>query len=213
MLYTDVVALALADTDRTSDAELLSVIDSKLRLVEARVNRYLLVQQMVVKTVINMDINTEFYGPPVNYSALKSIFTSPVASPNARTTLEYLNPEQMSNVITAGNIQPNYVSTVGYYSIVNDSIQVYPLKDSTYNLNLWYFQDVPQLTSIANSNWLSEKHPDCYISGLCAEIMKFARSTEGYTLFDKIFTDSLASIDLQDDVVSWSGTPLIIRVG
>ena len=208
MNYTEITALALADTDRTTDAELLAVLDSKLRLVEAKINRFLLIQDQIVKTTITMDSATEFYGPPTSYSAIKNIFINPIASPNARVTLEYMAPEQMNNIILYG-------SSVGneYYSIVGNQVQVFPLHDNTYELHMWYFANVTPLTSSEITNWCSIKNPDCYHAGLCAEICAYAKDVDGFTFWDSKFKESLESIDLQDWSVSWSGTPLQIRVG
>lgn len=208
MDYATIQNLALSYTDRATDAELLVLVDSMFRMVEAKINRYLLVQDMVVKTQINMDINTEFYGPPLNYNAIKNVFISPVGADSKRNTLHYLAPEQMNNASNNANTVFNE-----YYSIVQYQLQVYPLKDNTYNLNIWYFQNVTPLDSVNTTNWCSLKNSDCYVSGMIAEMYAYAKDAEGFKLWDARFKESLASIALQDDTVSWSGTPLTIQVG
>ena len=208
MNYSEIIALSLGDTDRESDAKLLTLIDSKLRLVEARINRFLLIQDQLLKTTITMDAATEFYGPPLQYSAIKNIFINPISAPTNRTTLQYLAPEQINNAI-----QNNRAAFNEYYSIVGNQVQVYPLRDNTYELHLWYFANVTPLTSIDSTNWCSLKNPDCYVSGLCAEICAYARDADGFTFWNGRFEASLESIDLQDWSVSWSGTPLVQRVG
>jgi hypothetical protein len=69
------------------------------------------------------------------------------------------------------------------------------------------------LTSTATSNWCSINNPDCYTAGLSAYVCAHAKDADGYAMWNDIFEKSLQSIEQQDETVSWSGTPLVIRVG
>ena len=207
MLYSDIVSLSLGYADRVNDTELAPLLDNMLRLVEAKINRFLSVQNMIIRTQVPMDINTELYDKPAGYNSIQSIFISPVANFQSRVQLEYRTSEQMTNIISN-----NLATYKAYYSIIGDKIQVCPLKDSTFNLNVWYFHTVPPLTSVDNSNWCSITNPDCYIAGLVAEINAYAKSLDGYTSWKQRFEDTMKEIDLNDQLVT-SSTPLVIQIG
>lgn len=207
MLYSEIISMALGYTDRVNDAELTPLLDNMLRIVEARINRFLQTQNMIIRTQVLMDINTELYDKPAGYNSIQTMFVSPVANYQSRTTLDYVTSEQMTNIVNG-----DYATYKVYYSIIGDKIQVFPLKDDTYNLNIWYYQTVPPLTNIANSNWCSIGHPDCYIAGLTAEINAYAKSAEGFSNWDARFRATMQEIDLNDQLVT-QPTPMVIRVG
>ena len=62
------------------------------------------------------------------------------------------------------------------------------------------------------SNWLSEKNPDAYIFGLCAEIAAFAKDDISFQVYDSRFKESLANITQDDQVTRWSGPALRVQV-
>ena len=67
---------------------------------------------------------------------------------------------------------------------------------------------IPPLTEMDDSNWLTEKHPETYIFGLCAEIGAFAKDEQVFARYDNRFKETLSNITQDDAVTRWSGPSL-----
>ena len=111
-------------------------------------------------------------------------------------TLIYVNPEQMNGTSRRERQR--------YYTVIANQIQVAPPTDNQI-LEVVYYQRVPALIADTDTNWLSEKHPDSYIFGLCAEICAFAKDAVGFELYKMRFAEAINDIAMDDQVTRWSG--------
>lgn len=119
--------------------------------------------------------------------------------PMGGMTLIYVNPEQMNGT--------NRRERQRYYTVIANQIQVSPPTDNQV-LEVVYYQTVPPISNDTDTNWLTEKHPDAYIFGLCAEICAFAKDATGFELYRNRFMESLMGIAQDDQVTRWSGPSL-----
>ena len=169
MTYDEITSVALSYSDRESDAELPSKLDSLLRIVESRVDRVLKTQKMTIRTLLNTVQGQEYYGLPADFAGLRDIEIRGQdnigGAARERVTLEYLTPEQMNSATGfsagTGNI---------YYTIIANQLQISPTQDNMV-LELVYYRKLPNLTANDNTNWLSDDNPDTYVFGLMVEIL------------------------------------------
>ena len=98
-----------------------------------------------------------------------------------------------------------------YYTVIADQLQICPPNGDDL-LEMVYYQLVPPLIEDADTNWLTNKHPDTYIFGLCAEMAAFAKDAEMFTAYDSRFKESLANITQDDQVTRWSGPSLRVQI-
>jgi len=212
MDYSDITSLALSYADR-EDNEVIDRIDNFISIVEARVNRALRVGGMVYRATVDLSTvgaaNEEYFGFPDNFGSLRDI---EIQNGSARTTMSYLSPEQMNQMITAG--ASGYTGPKLYYTIIAQQFQIYPTFDQG-TMEIIYYQKLIPLTSTppTNTNWLSEMNPDGYIFGILVEISSFVKDKESASLWDGRFKETIASIIEEDGKDRWSGTALITRVG
>jgi hypothetical protein len=209
MDYTEIKTVALSYADRT-DQEVLDRMDDFLRIVESRINRKLKVSKMSIRSVIDLtlaDTDQEYFALPSDFGGLRDI---EIQTDSARKTMKYINPEQMNNRVTAGNL-----SNAGrqiYYTIVAQQLQVYPPTNEG-NLEIIYYQRLVPLSDSDTTNWMSNDNPDCYIFGLLVEISSFAKDAETATLWDTRFSSTIDEIDTDDAETRWSGPSLETKVG
>lgn len=208
MNYTEIVNLALAYSDR-KDAEVSGNMDSFLRVVEARANRFLRTGDMAVRTLLAMNEDSEYYTLPEDFNGLRDIEVKESQGSKSRCTLKYMSPEQMND--KAGQ-ESNSGSQV-YYTLIAGQIQVCPVQPTGYILEIVYYRRIIPLTEIAASNWLSDIHPDCYVYGLMVEISAFVKDKESTALWDMRFKEALDEIQTDDGDSRWSGTSLQTRIG
>lgn len=210
MNYTEVTELALSFADR-EDTETTSRIDKFLIMVESRINRTLKVLDMSARSVVDLVANPdqEYFQLPVDFGGLRDISIN--ITDGKQTTLDYLNPEQMNNVISNQSTGGQDTTKI-YYTIIARQIQIWP-KQSTGNLEIVYFQKVPPLTTINSTNWVSDETPDAYIFGLLVEISSYTKDADAFSIWKGRFDEALGELTVDDEMVRWSGTPLTIKVG
>jgi len=207
MNYKQVKDAAQSYVDRY-DQELVSAIPGFTKVVESKINTALKTGEQSVRAQIWLERDNEYYGLPSDWGGFRDVELvnqAPVSAggcvspPAGGMTLIYVNPEQMNGTSRKQRQR--------YYTVIANQIQIAPPADNQI-LEVVYYQTVPPLTADSDSNWLTEKHPDAYIFGLCAEICAFAKDAVGYELYRGRFVDSLMGIAQDDQVTRWSGPSL-----
>lgn len=208
MNYKQVREAAQSYVDRY-DQELVAAIPGFTKVVESKINTALKTGEQSVRAQIWLERNKEYYGLPSDWGGFRDVELVERGSnslnqgtgyhPMGGMTLIYVNPEQMNGTSRRERQR--------YYTVIANQIQVAPPTDNQI-LEVVYYQTVPPLTADADSNWLTEKHPDAYIFGLCSEICAFAKDAIGYELYKGRFIDSLMGIAQDDQVTRWSGPSL-----
>ena len=214
MDYASIKAAAQAYTDRY-DEEMAQAMPSFTRVVESKINTALKVGEQSVRAQIYLSDNEEYYGLPADFGGFRDVELISKGSANISTagaqsgfggrTLTYAAPEFMNQLKRQGKVRHNY------YTVIAGQIQISPPANGDV-LEVVYYQTVPPLTSDKSSNWLSDKNPDAYIFGLCAEISAFAKEDVSFQMYDARFKESLGMITQDDQVTRWSGPALRVQV-
>lgn len=214
MNYTEITDLALAFSDRSNDTEVLANIDNFILLVESRINRKLKTLDMSARSIIDLVANPdqEYFQLPSDFGGLRDIEVnfSTGSTPGKRKTLVYLNPEQMNNLISAST--DGVGITKIFYTLIARQVQVWPTQ-SNGNLEIVYYQRVPNLNIADPNNFISDEFPDTYIHGIVQEISAFAKDVDAFKIWKGRFDEALGEIQLEDSENRWSGTPLTAKVG
>lgn len=209
MNYSEIVSTSLGFADRSNDPEAVALVDNMLRMVEAEVNRGLLVMVGSTHTSVQItDATQEYYDLPSGFSSFRSIKITTATDITAkRITLNYVAPTKMDEVKT-------YQTMGNWYTIEANKIWIYSsaLKVGNY-IEYVNYADITPLSSSAATNWLSDNYPDCYVMGLTKYICAHSKDWPSHAQYKSLFDDAIASIDLQDDKMTWSGSPLATQIG
>lgn len=204
MNYSEIVAAAQAYSDR-SDAATVANSDNFLRLVEARANRILRTEEMSVQYDIPTVQDQAEYDLPVDYAGMRSIS---LETDGAIKPLFYLSPEVIDWQVDA----ESYTDVI-YYTIRSKQIVIMkPPADATSNIRINYWKKVPELTSVVNTNWLSEMHPDAYVYGMVAEISRFVKNFEVAKSWDEKFESCMNEVIAANWNDKWSGNPMVMVI-
>tara|TARA_R100000353_G_scaffold125173_1_gene88865 strand:+ start:945 stop:1571 length:627 start_codon:yes stop_codon:yes gene_type:complete len=149
---------AIADwLDRT---DLTDSIPDFITLAETRHRRDFKIRRMETRVTANTVADTEYYTLPDNFVAMRNI----QLNTNPKTPLEYLTPEQMDRV-HAGSTKGKPKA----YSIIGNNIQLRPLPDSVYQIEMLYFKYFTPLSDSNTTNDMLTYHPDAYLYGALVE--------------------------------------------
>ena len=149
---------AIADwLDRT---DLTDSIPDFITLAEARHKRDFKLRRMETRVTANTIADTEYYKLPDQYVAMRNI----QLNTDPKTSLEYLTPEQMDRIY-AGSMKGKPRA----YSIIGNDIQLRPIPDSAYEIEILYFKHFTALSDSAPTNEMLTNHPDIYLYGSLVE--------------------------------------------
>jgi len=122
--------------------------------------------------------------------------------------LTYVNPVIGTDIKTW---QGAYASH-SQYTILNNMLYLpCPLKGPGY-IELSYYQRVPQLIDDDDTNWVLTNHRDIYLDAISAEIERFAKNDERYTMLWSKVNNAFEEIASRHEKDVWSGGPLTIDV-
>ena len=204
MNYSEIVAAATAYSDR-SDSATSANMDVFLRMVEARVNRVLRNEEMCEEYDIPTVQDQAEYSLPADYAGMRSIS---LETDGAIQPLQYLNPEATDWLVDSDD-----ETEVLYYTIRSKKLVLMkPPADADSNIRINYFRKVPELTSVDNTNWLADIHPDIYVSGLMVEISSFIKNGEAAAAWNEKFKAAIDECIASNWSDKWSGTPMFIRI-
>lgn len=149
---------AIADwLDRT---DLTDSISDFITLAEARHKRDFKLRRMETRVTANTIADTEYYTLPDQYVAMRNI----QLNTDPKTSLEYLTPEQMDRIY-AGSMKGKPRA----YSIIGNDIQLRPIPDSAYEIEILYFKHFTALSDSVPTNEMLTNHPDIYLYGSLVE--------------------------------------------
>lgn len=188
------------------DEELVSAIPAFIKIVEAKINNALRTGEQSVRSQIHLELAQEYYGLPSDWGGARDIEILEEGQQHGRT-LTYLSPEEMNKL---SRRQERGRNRHNYYTIIANQIQIAPPCDREV-LEIVYYQRLVPLAGDSDRNWLTEKNPDAYIFGLCAEISAFAKDEMAFASYQQRFMDSLIDITQEDQVTRWSGPALRVQ--
>lgn len=206
MNYDEVKAMAQLYADRT-DIDVVRNMDNFILMAEARMNRVLRVGEQTHRIYTNTVTDREYYTLPPEYNGMRVLqFNEGKVDASKVIKLEYVTPEALitlqANDDNSGTI---------HYTVINNQIQLHQTLPGGGTLEIVFYRKVPRLTSTNPSNWMSNDHPDVYVSGVSAEIELFVKNYDASKLWDDRMSRGIEEIRENDIGNRWVGAPMAIR--
>jgi hypothetical protein len=154
MAITNYSELKSAIADWLDRTDLTDQIPDFITLAEARHKRDFKIRRMETRVTADTIADTEYYTLPEQYVAMRNI----QLNTNPKTSLEYLTPEQMDRIYAGSN-----KGKPKAYTIIGNDIQLRPLPDSVYEIEMLYYKYFTPLSDSAPTNDMLTYHPDAYL--------------------------------------------------
>lgn len=184
--------------DYLNRSDLTAIIKDWIILAEAEFNRTLRVREMSVRT--RAPLTSQYVKLPDDFLGMRNIelVTSPV------TPLEYRNPQNIDNYRNSDSTGKPL-----FYTIIQNAIEVAPVPDSEYQLEILYYQKVNSLAT-NTTNFILDNHPDAYIFGVLMQSPVYLGHDERVNVWAGRYMQIIEQIKTSDDKASFSGsTPSI----
>jgi len=195
---------AIADWLDRSD--LTDRIPDFIALAEARLNRELRIRPMEVRSTMTTTVGQRYFNLPGGYLQMRNfqINTNPI------TPLEYITPEMLDRLYGS-----NTTGKPRAYSLIGDEIQLAPIPDSEYTIEMAFYEKFTPLgdgtSGTVTSNWLTKNAPDVILYGALIEAEPFIKNDERIQLWLTAYKEAIDKIQKADERDRHSGSQMRVR--
>ena len=196
MAITTYTELKSTISDFLNRDDLDTVIPTFIDLAEARLNREVRHWRMEDRAVATLD---------TQYTALPTNFLEPIRmslTSGDTSTMEVVGVQEMSD------LRARALNTSGkprYYTILDQSIEVYPSPDGEYSLEMVYFETLPAL-STSDTNWLLTNYPDAYLYGALLHSAPYLQDDARMQVWDALYQTAVSAINLDGERAKTGGS-------
>ena len=192
--YTDLQA-AVASWLARSD--LTTPIPDFIALCEAKLNRILRCRQQEQRSTATA---TEYMELPTGFLELRNI----QLNTTPKTALELVSPDEIDRDYSTATGKPLV------YCLLANQIQLGPAPDSTYTVEIDYYEVIPPLAS-NSTNWLLTAAPDIYLYGSLLEASIYLVDDPRVPGWNAAYTQVLQQLQSADRRARWRGSRLAVR--
>ena len=158
---------------------------------------------METRVTANTISGTEYYSLPDDYIAMRNI----KLNSDPKTSLEYLTPEIMDRL--------NAGSSTGMpkaYSIKGNTIQLRPLPDGVYEIEISYYKTFAALSDSNTTNDMLTHHPDVYLYGALVEAEPYLQNDKRIQVWQGFYERAKTDIITSNERDRHSGTAPVTRI-
>ena len=195
---------AIADWLDRSD--LTARIPDFITLAEARINRELRIRPMEVRSTMETTSGQQYFNLPGGYIQMRNI----QLNTNPTAPLEYITPEMLDRLYGS--------STTGKpraYSLIGDEIQLAPIPDSAYTLEMAFYEKFTALgdgtSGTVTNNWLTLNAPDVLLYGALLEAEPFIKNDERVPVWLNGYSNAIDKLQKADARDRHSGSAMRVR--
>ena len=195
---------AIADWLDRSD--LTARIPDFITLAEARINRELRIRPMEVRSTMETTSGQQYFNLPGGYIQMRNI----QLNTNPTAPLEYITPEMLDRLYgSSATGKPRA------YSLIGDEIQLAPIPDSAYTLEMAFYEKFTALgdgtSGTVTNNWLTLNAPDVLLYGSLMEAEPFIKNDERIPVWLQAYRDGIDKLQKADANDRHSGSSMRVR--
>lgn len=197
MNYTTLIADVQSFLNRQ---DLSAAVPTFIRLAESKFNRVIRTQQMIKRSVAEVD--TQFTVLPPDFLDLRNIQL------NAETIrfLDYVTPQQMDKMRRSGK-----QGMPEAFTIIGNQVELFPSPPMTIEIEIAYYSKIPALGDMQESNWLLQVHYDVYLYGALMQTAPYLMDDARLATWGSLMQSGLEEIQREDDRHNFMGTTPTMR--
>ena len=184
-------------------SDLTDIIPDFIVLAETRHKRDFKIRRMETRVTANTIADTEYYTLPDDYVAMRNI----KLNSDPKTALEYLTPEIMDR-LQAGSSTGKPKA----YSIKGNNIQLRPLPDGVYEIEISYYKTFAALSDSNTTNDMLTHHPDAYLYATLLEAEPYLQNDKRVALWLQAYEIARKAIIDSNERDRHSGTAPVTRI-
>jgi hypothetical protein len=180
-------------------SDLTAMIPDFIRLAELRLQRDLRIRQMLTVAQASTTGGVSTVGVPSDFLEMRDIHI--VANPVR--TLSYEAPNSFYR-----NTRSTESGVPNSYTVLAGDMQLAPLPDSTYVLQMLYYAKPPVLSDTNASNIFLANTPDALLYGALGEAEPYLMNDARLQVWAALYDRAVNSISTSDQASEYSGQPM-----
>lgn len=191
--------LTSAIADYLNRQDLASVIPTFVRLAESELGRSLRVRNMLSRATATAD--SQYLSLPNDFLEMRNLRLS---GPHGWQSLEVLSAKQVDDFRTYN--YKNSAGVPGFYAINGNAIELIPVPNGQFTVEMTYYSAIPSLSDTANTNWLLAKNPDLYLFGSLLQTAPYLKEDERIQTWAGIYRSLLADVVAESERATYNGS-------
>lgn len=184
-------------------SDLTSQIPDFIRLAEVRLRRNLRIRQMLNFSYANATGGNQFVSLPNDFIEMRNLYLDT----NPEQPLNYLSPSTFTrNARTQESGKPIN------YTVLSTVIQLAPVPDANYTLNMLYYAAPTFLSDGTNTNAFMTTCPDLLLYGALSEAEPYLMNDARLAIWAGMYSRALDDLTRSDDGGEYSGNPMVMTV-
>jgi hypothetical protein len=197
MAITTYTELQSAITDFLNRDDLSSVAPTFISLAEADMQRRVRHWRMEKRSTAELD--TQYSAIPADFvEVIRMYITSGDTKPLELISQGELLDRKRKNLNTSGS--------PSYYAITAGEIEVFPVPDGTYDLELYYISRIPALSDSNTSNWLLEQYQDAYLYGALVHSAPYLKDDARTQMWAALYQSAIDAINAESERSKFGGS-------
>ena len=184
-------------------SDLTDIIPDFIALAETRHKRDFKIRRMETRVTANTISGTEYYTLPDDYVAMRNI----KLNTDPKTPLDFLTPEIMDRLQAGSN-----TGCPKAYSIKGNNIQIRPIPDGVYEIEVSYYKTFTPLSDSNTTNDMLTHHPDVYLYGSLVEAEPYLMNDKRIQIWQGFYERAKADIITSNERDRHSGTTPVTRI-
>lgn len=191
----DELKTAIADFLNRDD--LASAVPNFIALAEADIQRKVRHWRQEKRSTAELD--TQYSAIPADFlEIIRFHVTSGDTKPLELISQAELLDRKRKNLNTSG--------APSYYALTAGELEVYPVPDATYDVELYYFSRVPALSDSATTNWLLTYFPDVLLYGALVHSAPYLKDDGRIAVWASLYQNAIDAINTSSEKAKFGGS-------
>ena len=190
--------------------DMTKFIPDLIGMAEARISRTLdhpFMSGRATSTVVTTSSEPQFVDLPTDFQAMRRLYLSGVTG---QPIIEYLTEGQLAR---EKNRTGGARSRPTKYTIFGSELELLPIPDSAYVLEMVYRKRLPILSDTVQSNWLLSLSPDIYLYGSLYQAAQFTGEQDKIARWDSCYNTAYDDLTHHGRNMKYGNQPRVMVAG
>jgi hypothetical protein len=197
MAITTYTELKTAIADFLNRDDLSSAVPTFISLAEADMQRRVRHWRMEKRSTAELD---------TQYSAIPADFVEVIrfyVTSNDTRPLELISQAEL---LDRKAKRSNASGAPAYYALTAGELEIYPVPDGTYDVELYYISRIPALSDSNASNWMLEQYQDAYLYGALVHSAPYLKDDARIQVWAALYQNAIDAINAESERSKFGGS-------
>lgn len=197
MAITTYTELKTAIADFLNRDDLSAAVPTFISLAEADMQRRVRHWRMEKRSTAELD---------TQYSAIPADFVEVIrfyVTSNDTRPLELISQAEL---LDRKAKRSNAIGAPAYYALTAGELEIYPVPDGTYDVELYYVSRIPALSDSNASNWMLEQYQDAYLYGALVHSAPYLKDDARIQVWAALYQNAIDAINAESERSKFGGS-------